>query len=384
MHPADLTLDDLDRRPHEVLAALRTFAAVAWVPVLGGWVVTGRDEASAVMRDPDTFTVDDPRFATALLVGPSMLSLDGAEHERHRDPFAAAFRPAEVTRRHAAATDDLARHIVADLAPRGVADLRRELAAPLAIAVVARTLGLDEIEPARLRGWYDHIVAAVEGASLGRPVEPSARDAFASLAAAVTDATRRSDADLAAASDALGSAALTANAGVFLFGGIETGEGMIANLLVHLLSNAQVRDRLRQDPTLLDNAVEESLRLEPAAARVDRYARASVELAGARVNAGDLVIVSLSAANRDPTVFDKPDAFDIDRTNARSHLTFANGPHACIGAQLARFEARAAAAAVLELLPDVELAGPALIGGIVFRKPDAVPARWSTAGTGTG
>ena len=384
MHPADLTLDDLDRRPHEVLAALRTFAAVAWVPVLGGWVVTGRDEASAVMRDPETFTVDDPRFATALLVGPSMLSLDGAEHERHRDPFAAAFRPAEVTRRHAAATDDLARHIVADLAPRGVADLRRELAAPLAIAVVARTLGLDEIEPARLRSWYDHIVAAVEGASLGRPVEPSARDAFASLAAAVTDATRRSDADLAAASDALGSAALTANAAVFLFGGIETGEGMIANLLVHLLSNAQVRDRLRQDPTLLDNAVEESLRLEPAAARVDRYARASVELAGARVNAGDLVIVSLSAANRDPTVFDKPDAFDIDRTNARSHLTFANGPHACIGAQLARFEARAAAAAVLELLPDVELAGPALIGGIVFRKPDAVPARWSTAGTGTG
>ena len=384
VHPADLTFDDLDRRPHDVLAALREFAPVAWVPVLGGWVVTGRDEASAVMRDSDTFTVDDPRFSTALVVGPSMLSLDGAEHERHREPFAAAFRPGEVTRRHAAATDDLARRLVADLAPRGTADLRRELAAPLAIAVVARSLGLDGIEPGRLRGWYDRIVAAVEGASLGRPVETPARDAFGELGASVADATRRPDAVLADAADALGPVALTANAAVFLFGGIETGEGMIANLLVHLLSNAAARERLRHDPTLLDNAVEESLRLEPAAARVDRYARTIVEMAGAHVNAGDLVIVSLSAANRDPTVFDRPDVFDITRANARSHLTFAHGPHACIGAQLARFEARAAAAAVLDLLPNVELAGPALIGGIVFRKPHTVPARWSTAGTGTG
>lgn len=377
MHPADLTLDDLDRRPHDVLAALRAFAPVAWVPVLGGWVITGRDEASAVMRDPDTFTVDDPRFSTALVVGPSMLSLDHAEHERHRNPFTAAFRPAEVIRRHADATDDLARRIVADLAPRGTADLRRELAAPLAIAVVARTLGLDEIEPARLRSWFDSIVAAVEGASLGRAIDDTARDAFAELDSAVNGATRRPGAVLADAADALGPAALAANAAVFLFGGIETGEGMIANLLVHLLSNGNARARLGREPALLDNAVEESLRLEPAAARVDRYSRESVEMGGAAMKRGDLVIVSLSAANRDPTAFDRPDEFDIDRTTARSHLTFAHGPHACIGAQLARFEARAAAAAVLELLPDVGLAGPAPIGGVIFRKPHAVPARWS-------
>ena len=92
------------------------------------------------------------------------------------------------------------------------------------------------------------------------------------------------------------------------------------------------------DPSLAANAVEESLRLEPAAGRVDRYATADVELGGAEVRTGDLVIVSLTAANRDPATFPDPDAFDVSRPNARSHLAFAQGPHACIGLHLARLE----------------------------------------------
>ena len=93
---AALTLAELDADPYEPLARLREHEPVSWVPVLDGWLVTRRDLCIAVMRDAERFTVDDPRFSTAQVVGPSMLSLDGAEHRRHRDPFAAAYRRTEV------------------------------------------------------------------------------------------------------------------------------------------------------------------------------------------------------------------------------------------------------------------------------------------------
>src|SRR5579875_1479413 len=93
---AGITREELEREPHPALARLREAEPVSWLPSLGGWLVTRRDLALRVLRDPVTFTVDDPRFTTARVVGPSMLSLDGAEHGRHRDPFADAFRVAEV------------------------------------------------------------------------------------------------------------------------------------------------------------------------------------------------------------------------------------------------------------------------------------------------
>src|SRR5687768_15052517 len=95
-----MTLEELSADPHPLLARLRATEPVAWVAPLGGWLVTRHDLALAVMRDATTFTVDDPRFSTARVVGPSMLSLDGAEHARHRDPFVPPFRPAPVRDRY--------------------------------------------------------------------------------------------------------------------------------------------------------------------------------------------------------------------------------------------------------------------------------------------
>src|ERR687896_2102053 len=89
---AAVTLAQLDADPHPLLARLREHEPVSWLPALDGWLVTRRDLAMQVMRDPATFTVDDPRFSTGQVVGPSMLSLDGAVHARHRDPFARPFR----------------------------------------------------------------------------------------------------------------------------------------------------------------------------------------------------------------------------------------------------------------------------------------------------
>jgi cytochrome P450 len=166
------------------------------------------------------------------------------------------------------------------------------------------------------------------------------------------------------------------NAAVLMFGGIETTEGMIANAMLHLLSHPDQLDLVLADRALIPAAVEESLRLEPAAAVVDRYATADTLLGGTRIRAGDQVTVSITAANRDPAVFGEPDSFDVRRPNAARHLAFAHGPHFCIGAHLARLEAQVAIQTLLARLPRLTEAGPSAPRGLVFRKPPDLRVRW--------
>jgi cytochrome P450 len=151
---------------------------------------------------------------------------------------------------------------------------------------------------------------------------------------------------------------------------------MIANALLHLLTHPGL---VAQDEPMKVNAIEESLRLEPAAATVDRYATRDIDFGGASIRAGDLVTISIAAANRDPAFFTDPDSFDVTRHNAKQHLAFAAGPHVCIGMHLARLEAHTAIARAFERLPNLRL-DPAepepRPSGLVFRKPSAVPAAW--------
>jgi hypothetical protein len=165
---------------------------------------------------------------------------------------------------------------------------------------------------------------------------------------------------------------------VLLFGGIETTEAMIASAFLHVLSDGEQRALVESDRALLGNAVEESLRLEPAAAVVDRYATRDVRLGGAEIARGDLVRVSIAGANRDPEVFPDPDRFDVRRENARLHVAFAHGPHVCLGMHLARLEAQVALRRTLERLHRIRLdpARTSTTGGLVFRKPDAVHVLW--------
>src|SRR5271169_5174637 len=163
MNPAEtVTLADLESDPHPILARLRATAPACWVPVLGAWLVTGYDLAVEVLRDARTYTVDDPRFSTAKVVGPSMLSLDGARHARHRAPFTRPFRSDEIHARLEAFTRAEAARLVSAIRPRGEAELRRAVAGPLAVTVMAEALGLGQTDPAQVLAWYDGIVAAVQ------------------------------------------------------------------------------------------------------------------------------------------------------------------------------------------------------------------------------
>jgi cytochrome P450 len=140
-----------------------------------------------------------------------------------------------------------------------------------------------------------------------------------------------------------------------------------------------VREEAGGSDVLLDGVIDESLRLEPAAAAIDRYATADTELGGAAIRRGELVRISITGANRDPAVFPDPDTFEPARTNARRHLAFAQGPHVCVGVHLARLETRAALRALISGLPDLRLdpARPSQVRGLVFRKPVSVHAHWT-------
>jgi cytochrome P450 len=378
-----VTLAELEGDPHPALARLRAAGPVAWVDALGGWLVTSRELVLEVMRDAATYTVDDPRFSTARVVGPSMLSRDGAEHARHRDPFARAFRLATVREELAAFAEAEAARLVAALPP-GRAELRRGLAGPLAVAVVARSLGLAGAEPATVLRWYDAIVSAVSGVAAGQAVPDAAHAAFGELGASVRAELGGSGAATllrtAVADGDLAPDEVVSNAAVIMFGGIETTEGMIANAVLHLLSHPDQLALVRAEPELIAGAVEESLRLEPSAAVVDRYATRDTALGGVPIRAGDFVVVSLAGANRDPAVFPDPDRFDVRRPEARLQVAFAHGPHVCPGMHLARLEARAAIAALLAARPDVRLdpEHPAAPRGLVFRKPPELRVLLST------
>ena len=391
---AAITLEELDRDPHPVLARLRAAEPVSWLPSLDGWLVTRHDLVLAAMRDATSFTVDDPRFSTAQVVGPSMLSLDGVEHERHRTPFVGPFRAGEVTGRFARSTEDEANRLVDEILPAGAADLRRAFAGPMATAIVTEALGLGRAEVADVLAWYDAIVASVTSITAGTGATTAGREAFAGLSArlraVIEGGDRSSLLSAAAGAGVLSAEQVISNAAVLLFGGIETTEGMIANAALHLLTPPERAERTgarparaeaaRVDAASLSAAIDESLRLEPAAAVVDRYATADVTLGGAEIRRGELVRLSIAGANRDPAVFADPDAFDPRRPNLRRHVAFAQGPHVCVGVHLARLEARAAVGALLARLPGLRLdpERAAEVRGLVFRKPQRLDVVWDS------
>ncbi|HEY3558776.1 MAG TPA: cytochrome P450 [Kribbella sp.] len=369
-----VTVEELANDPHQRLAEIRP---IGWIEALNTWMITGRALAVQVLRDPETFTVDDPRFSTAQVVGPSMLSLDGNPHKAHRDPFESPFGLAETRRRFSEPVRQTVHDLMTAVHDSTSADLRTALAGPLSVAVVAYSLGLPPASAPTVLGWYSAISDSVSGVSAGRPVTDAGASAFAELHKHVASGIDSTDSLLAAAAHAgLGVDEVVANAAVLMFGGIETTEGMITNALWHLLTHRDQLDLVLADRSLLANAMEESLRLEPAAAVVDRYATRDVDLAGQRIHRGDMVTVSLAGAGRDPDVFESPDTFDVRRANARRHLAFASGPHICLGMHLTRLETLTALDAVLDL-PGLRLAPDSPPPyGLVFRKPPALNVSW--------
>lgn len=373
---AAVRVTELAHDMHNVLHRLRSAEPVSWLPAINGWVVSRHDLAIEVMRDATTYTVDHANFSTGRVIGQSMLSLDGPTHLQHRRPFEPPFRARDIQQRFANGIETSIERLLDHFIEVGSAELRRDYAGPIATETMIAALGLPPSSLHDILIWYDAIVDAVTRVTAGEPVSQAGRAAFAALQATLLPIIRGSaDSLLAVASGAatdLTEAQIVSNAAVLLFGGIETTEGMIANALYHLLTNPDGLAQVRANPTLIPRAIEESLRLEPAAAVVDRYATRDVQLADALIKRDDLVQVSLAGANRDPNIFPHPDRFDLTRPNLRSHVTFAQGPHVCLGLHLARLETQLALARLLERMPTLTHVEPQPPTGLVFRKPNSI------------
>lgn len=231
-----VTLEQLSTDPHPVLRELRAVEPVSWVPELNAWLVTAHAACTRVLLDPETFTVDDPRFSTQQVIGPSMLSLDGAEHRRHREPFGPHFRTARI-RHLGVIARQVADRLVRRFNEEGAGDLRQLIAAPLAVAMMSRTLDLHNAPIGDLLAWYTEIVDAVHVVTGGGDVPGSGRVAFAALKQAVVEGSGASALLGPIGHDGrLSIDEIASNVGILLFGGIVTAESSTVHRQQMLLS----------------------------------------------------------------------------------------------------------------------------------------------------
>ncbi|MEK7793321.1 MAG: cytochrome P450 [Candidatus Hydrogenedentota bacterium] len=380
---ARVDLGGLAASPYGILAELREHEPVSWVPSLNMWFVTRRDDVIDVLKDTDTFTTDSPDSTIRDTFGPQMLSADGETQQRFRAPCNPMFRPAAVLETFGPEIETRAHALIEGLDARGEAELRTEFAGRLAVQVVALALGLPAEDELRIRAWYNDFAAALANFEWRSDVREQGRRSarefceYASTLAGIVPNGSLLRA-MASANSGLSEDEALGNALIVLFGGIETTESMISNALWALLTHPEQLQQIRNDLTLLDNAVEETLRWEPAVQTCTRHATRSTAIRGVPVAEGDTVQCMIGAVNRDPDHFESPEVFDILRTNARDHFAFGYGKHFCLGAHLARLETRVALKKMMEKWPSMRLdvARSTAPYGYEFRKPNGLWVEW--------
>ncbi|WP_019931010.1 cytochrome P450 [Nocardia sp. BMG111209] len=295
---------------------------------------------------------------------PSMLVIDPPEHSRMRRPVASAFTPRAIARLQDR-VESITEELLAALPAGRDTDLVAGFAAQVPIAIISRMLGFPEEAREQFLGWGDRMTPLLD-IGLSWPVW---RDAIG----AIGEMDRYADEHLArlrrepgedmlsslVAAGELDDRELKATASLLMGAGFETTVNLIGNGIVQLLSHPDQLARLRAEPELWPNAVEEVLRIDAPVQSTARVVVADgVEIDGVRLRRGATVVISLAGANRDPAVFPDPERFDVGRANAKEHLTFSTGIHACVGASLARMEATHALRALFERFPDLRLSGP--------------------------
>jgi pimeloyl-[acyl-carrier protein] synthase len=367
--------------PYSAYRRLREEAPVVWSEAWGAWLITRFDDVVASLRDHDRFssrgrlveaidTLPEParsdarplrdHFSTS-----GLIHSDPPDHTRMRSLISQAFSPRMI-----AALEPRIGRIVDQLLdriePQEPFDVMTVLAYPLPAIVIAELLGAGPGDRDRFRSWSDGIVAFQgQGRAIPEAVPISARS-ITEMRAYITEliAQRRAEphedllANLVAVEqegDRLTLDEIYSTCVTFLIGGHETTTSLIANGLYSLLRHPGQLAALRADGDLTAGAIEECLRFESPIQRTFRRVAADCEFEGQHMREGQIVVQLLGSANRDAAHFERSETFDITRRPNR-HIAFGSGVHFCIGAPLARLEARIALRAVLERWPRLELA----------------------------
>ncbi|MGW2022098.1 cytochrome P450 family protein [Streptomyces decoyicus] len=386
--------EDYVRDPHEVYARLRERGPVHRVRLPEGtvvWLVVGYEEVRAALSDPrlskEWRHASSAQPMQQVSIGVSMLRSNAPQHTRIRGLVARAFtarRVASLAPRVQEMTDELLAAMLT--APEGRADLVEALSFPLPVTVICELLGVPFLERDVFRTWTDILM-------VGAPT-PQTREALTAMAGYLDGLVKAKRArpgddlltDLIAVSDGdgdrLSQVELLGMAQLLLIAGYETTANLISNGVLALLTHPEQLALLRADLSLIDGAVEEMLRYDgPLETSTFRFTVEPTEIAGTVIpGGGEVVLPVIADSGRDPLRFDDPGRFDITR-DARGHVAFGHGIHFCLGAPLARLEARIAVRTLLERCPKLELdAHPADLSwrlGALLRGPRSLPVRWS-------
>jgi cytochrome P450 len=367
---------------HGSLASLRRECPVQWSDEHGGfWMVTSYDEVLHVAQDWRTFSsaqgVNVPPPPTPPNAIPEVM--DPPRHREFKRLINAWFTPAVVAKE-----EDATRAVVTRLIDAFVEDGRCELMDAFArpfpgITFFEQVLHAPASDVARL---------AELAMWASTPSHPRRAEGWAGMAAWIEELidTREPQGDVV---DAVLAAEIEGRpitrhevVGVLqllIFGGLETTAGALGEIVLRFCQEPAIPERLRAEPSLLPDAVEELLRLHPPFVAVARTAVAATELRGHRVEAGQRVLISWASANRDEAEFDGPDDFDPERSSNR-HLAFGAGPHRCAGSNLARMNLRIALEEIVDRLRDLRLdgsAGPVHHHQVLNRSPQAVPVSFT-------
>ncbi len=360
--------------PYPLYAKLREADPVHWDPFLHAWVVTGYADCITVLHKFSADRTPTPEQITALGIGAlepiakvmtkQMLFMDAPAHTRLRKLCSTAFTPRRIEglRAHIA---DIADRLIDRAAPKGRMDVIADFAAPLPAIVTAEMLGVPTGDHALLKSWsadfaemlgnFQHnpdrasrVLKSVEAMTVYfraaiREHERLPREGLIhSLMTAEVDGARLTEEEI------------IANTIVTMVGGQETTTNLIGNGLLTLLRKPEALAQLRDDPALIESAVEELLRYESPSQHTARIAPEDFELGGKSIRKRDAVMAVMAAGNRDPTRFAEPDRLDLTRPDNR-HLAFGWAAHFCFGAPLARMEGQIAFTTMLRRLPDLTL-----------------------------
>jgi cytochrome P450 len=338
---------------------------------------------ASVFRYADVQAIlrDDVVFSNAFPIGgqipgarpedmppPNMLGTDGADHARLRGLVNKAFTP-RIVRQLEPRMRDIARELVAEACRAGEVDLVQALTYPLPVTVIAEMIGVPPEDRARFKAWSDEAVASLGLVFVGgldparmerqRQIFDEMRDYLVPLA----EQRKRSPRE-----DLLTGLVQAEHEGsrlshdemiqmvvLLLVAGNETTTTLIGNAVVELAARPAVADALRRDPAGLDDAIEEVLRWSSPVQFDPRRVTRTIELHGVKLEPDDYLLCWIGSANRDESVFERADAFDPARKK-NPHLAFGFGAHYCLGANLARLEARVALEALLGATRAIELA----------------------------
>ena len=372
--PTGIELTPLDQSfrvdPHPVLARLRAREPVHYDQVINRWVLTRADDIEQVLRDRSMSV--DPRKAnegTFMRIFErfgefSMLFQDPPDHTRLRALVSKAFTARAVERlapRIRAIIDEL----LGAVAGRDRFDVIEAFAGPLPVIVIAEMLGIDPADRHDFKRWSDAEAMSLNplltederavADQAGEELHEYLRRVLAERRARPRDDLISAMMSVEEAGDQLTDSEIESMCELLLAAGNVTTTDLIGNGLWVLLRHPDQHQKLRDDPSLIANAVEEMLRFESPVVQTARIPMRDLEIGGCPIRRGESVMMSLAAANRDPDRYREPDRFDVARTEIH-HQSFGGGAHFCLGAPLARLETQLAIAALLERFPRLRLA----------------------------